>query len=187
MVTKFGQFKKLKCPNFVNCSSFVTIFCRVLKIKIIFLISLAIPCPLWSRILWPINFSQKIYDSVYFPKKKIASLKWRGGFRDPSLLFSFAFFFCWKYTESSIFLEKMIGQWIPDCDGLGMARNIKKSFSNTTKNGNKVGTIYKVGKFQIFKLSKLCYHFLSSFENRHIFFDIPSNPPPIAVRNSLTD
>ena len=30
MVTKFGQFKKLKFPNFVNCPNFVTIFCRVL-------------------------------------------------------------------------------------------------------------------------------------------------------------
>ena len=38
---------------------------------------------------------------------------------------------------------------------------------------------------QLFKLSQLCYHFLSRFEN--IFFDIPSNPPPIAVRNSLTN
>ena len=36
METKFGQFKKLKCPNFVNCPNFVTIFCRALKIKIIF-------------------------------------------------------------------------------------------------------------------------------------------------------
>ena len=40
--------------------------------------------------------------------------------------------------------------------------------------------------FQLFKLSKLCYHFLSSFENGYNFFDIPSNPPPIAVRNSMT-
>ena len=41
MVTKFGQFKELKCPNFVNCPNFVTIFCRVLKMKIIFF---DIPC-----------------------------------------------------------------------------------------------------------------------------------------------
>ena len=38
METKFGQFKKLKYPNFVNCPNFVTIFCRVLKMKIIFLL-----------------------------------------------------------------------------------------------------------------------------------------------------
>ena len=36
MVTKLGQFKKLKCPNFVNCPYFVTISCRVLKMKIFF-------------------------------------------------------------------------------------------------------------------------------------------------------
>ena len=43
------------------------------------------------------------------------------------------------------------------------------------------------GSFQLFKLSKLCYHCLSSFENGNNFFDIPSNLPPIAVRNSLTN
>ena len=34
---------------------------------------------------------------------------------------------------------------------------------------------------------KLWYHFLSSFENENIFFDVPSYPPSIAVRNSLTN
>ena len=33
---------------------------------------------------------------------------------------------CWKYTESSIFWKKLIGQWIPDRDGWGIAREIKK-------------------------------------------------------------
>ena len=35
--------------------------------------------------------------------------------------------------------------------------------------------------FQLLKLSLLCYHFLSSFENKNNFFNVPSNPPPIAV------
>ena len=35
METKFGQIKKLKYPNFVNCPNFVTIFCRVSKMKIL--------------------------------------------------------------------------------------------------------------------------------------------------------
>ena len=30
-------------------------------------------------------------------------------------------FFFWKYTETSIFLEKLIGQQIPDRDGRGIA------------------------------------------------------------------
>ena len=51
--------------------------------------------------------------------------------------------------------------------------------------------VTKLGQFKKLKcregLYQLCYHFLSSFENNNIFFDIPSNPPPIAVRNSLTD
>ena len=46
---------------------------------------------------------------------------------------------------------------------------------------------WREGSFQLFKLSKLCYHFLSSFENGNIFFDISSNPLPIAVQNLLTN
>ena len=54
--------------------------------------------------------------------------------------------------------------------------------------------VTKFGKFkklkcrercQLCKWSQLCYHFLSSFENENIFFDIPSDPPPVAVQNSL--
>ena len=52
--------------SFKNCPNFVTIFCQVLKIKIIFFwISLAIPRPLQSGIHWPNNFSKKIDVSVY--------------------------------------------------------------------------------------------------------------------------
>ena len=94
----------------------------------------------------------------------------------------------------------------------------------------KLGQFKKLGPFsafQLFKLSKLCYHFLSSFENENnfflislaiprlspsgmkgpnfvkcpnfvtrfcqvlnikiFFFDILSDPPPIAIRNSLTN
>ena len=40
---------------------------------------------------------------------------------------------------------------------------------------------------QLCKLSQFCYHFLSGFENENNFFDIPSYPPPIAIRNSLTN
>ena len=53
----------------------------------------------------------------------------------------------------------------------------------------KLGQFSKLGSFstfQLFKLSKLCYHFLLSFENENtFFFYIPSYPPPITVRNSL--
>ena len=43
-------------------------FCQVLRMEIIFLISLAIPRPSRSKIHWPINFSQKIDVSVYTKK-----------------------------------------------------------------------------------------------------------------------
>ena len=49
-------------------------------------------------------------------------------------------FFFWKYTETSFFLEKFIGQWILDRDRRGIARDIKKSylhFQNLTKNSDK--------------------------------------------------
>ena len=66
----------------------------------------------------------------------------------------------------------------------------KKAFKKGQKMVTKLGQFTKLGPFstfQIFKLSKLCHHFLSYFENENNFFDIPSNPPPIAVRNSLTN
>ena len=50
--------------------------------------------------------------------------------------------------EHNFFFVKLIGQWIPNGDGRGIARDIKKIyfyFQNLTKNVNKVGTIYKVG------------------------------------------
>ena len=41
----------------------------------------------------------------------------------------------------------LIGQWTPDSEGRGIARDIKKTiyfhFKNSTKNGDKDGTIYK--------------------------------------------
>ena len=77
MVTKFRQFKKLKCPNFVNCPNFVPIFCCVLKIRIIFFTSLAVLRPSRSGIHWPINFSKKIDKSVYFQQKQKKVQNWR--------------------------------------------------------------------------------------------------------------
>ena len=42
---------------------------------------------------------------------------------------------------------------------------------------NKVGTIYKIGTFQLLKLSKLSFHFLSSIVNGYIFFGYPLQFP----------
>ena len=53
-----------------------------------------------------------------------------------------------------------------------------------------MGQFTKLGPFstfQLFKLSKFCSHFSWVFENTNYFFDISSNPPPIAVQNSLTN
>ena len=92
MVTKFGQFKKLKyregsqlCKLSQLCYHFLS---RFENKNIYFLISLAIPRPSRSGIHWPINFTKKINVSVYFQTKKSDKF-----FGDPSLLFSFALFF----------------------------------------------------------------------------------------------
>ena len=121
MVTKFGQFKKLKCSNFVNCPNFVTIFCCVLKMKIIFFYIPSYSPPIAVRNSLTNNFFQNNWRFCIFSKKKNAKLKRREG------------------------------------------------------------------SFQLLKLSKLCYHFLKVLKMEIIFFDISSNPPPIVVRNSLTN
>ena len=152
-------------------------FCPVLRLKIIFLDIPSYPPPIAVRNLLTNQFFKKKWRFCKFSNKKNKLCKTEEKRRVPgpfsSLRFCIIFCCCWKYTKLSIFLEKLIGQWIPDRNGRGIRRDIKKKyfhFQNATKNGNKVGTIYKVGKFQLFKLSKLCYHFLSSFENENIFF-----------------
>ena len=75
------------------------------------------------------------------------------------------FLFFWKYPETSTFLVKLIGQWIPGNKGRSITRdilNIHINFQHSAKNWNKDGTIYKTEMlhFQIGKLSHLCFHFL---------------------------
>ena len=80
MVTKFGQFEKLKCPYFVNSPNFVTIFCRGLKMKIIFFDIPSKPPPIavWNSLTNKF-FQKKIDNSVYFQTKNNAILKRREG------------------------------------------------------------------------------------------------------------
>ena len=85
--------------------------------------------------------------------------------------------FCWKYTETLTFLVKFIGQWISNGDGRGIARDIKKNIF-IIKSWQKIVT--KLGPFftfQLFKLSKLCHHFLSNFENENNYFLISLTMP----------
>ena len=103
-------------------------------------------------------------------------------------------FFLLQYTETSIFLVKLIVQWIFDGNGRGIARDINKinfHFQNSTKNGNKVGTIYKVGTLLYISAFQNCPNFVTIFcrvlKMKIICFDIPSYPLLIAVRNSLTN
>ena len=79
-----------------------------------------------------------------------------------------------KHTETSIFLEKLIGQWIPDRDGRGIARDIKKNYfhiQNLTKNGNKVGTISKAETTLLFSsVLHFCFCFLKIYRIVHFFW-----------------
>ena len=73
---------------------------------------------------------------------------------------------------------------------LGISKKIIFIFKTRQKMVTKFGRFKKLKcreGSRLCKLSKLCYHFLSSVENENNFFDIPSNPPPIAVRNALTN
>ena len=137
MVTKLGQFTNLgpfSTFQFFKLSKLCYRFLSSFEIEnIFFLICLAIPRPSPSGIHLPINLANKIDVSVNFQKKR----KSDRFFRYPSQHFSCAFFFFfWKWTETSIFLVKLIGQWIPNGHGRGIARNIIKkkiSFSKLDK------------------------------------------------------
>ena len=129
----------------------------------------------WRQKNWPMNSGKK--NSIFKTWQKMVTKF--GQFKKPKWPFSslqFCTFFCENIQNPHFFLEKLLGQWIPDRDGRGIARDIKKKyfhFWNATKNSNKVGTIYKVGTFKLFKLSKLCFHSLSSFEYVNNFFGYP--------------
>ena len=74
------------------------------------------------------------------------------------------FFFFWKYPETLIYLVKMIGRWIPDGEGRGIARNIFLNiifFSNFTKKVTMLGP-FKRPEFREGSGKKL--HFFSFFE-----------------------
>ena len=174
MVTKSRQFKKLKCREGSQlcklsqlCYHFLS---RFENENIFFDIPSNLP-PIAVRNSLTNQFYQKKLTFLYIfnNNKKVTSFS-------GTLLFSSVlhFSFCWKYTELSIFFEKLLGQWIPDCDGRGIARDIKKSifiFKTRQKIVTELGQFTKLGPFstfQLFELSKLGYHFLSSFENGNI-------------------
>ena len=128
IVTKLRQYKKLgpfSTFQLFKLSKLCYHFLSSFENLNIFFISLAIPRPLPSEIHWPINFAKKNDASVCFKQQqKSALLKcWEGSRKNLSL-----FFFFWKYTETSTFLAKLIGQWIPHGDGRGIARDMKKYF-----------------------------------------------------------
>ena len=99
------------------------------------------------------------------------------GQESPGWIFLFklvTFLLLLKIYRNINFLVKFIGLWIPDGNGRGIARDIKKKiiviFKTQQKMVTKLGKFTKLRPFfalQLFKLSKLCYHFLLSFENEN--------------------
>ena len=126
MLTKLGQFTKFgpfSTFQLFKLSKLCYHFLSHYENKNnFFLISLAIPCPLPSGIHWPINFTEKLmFLYIVNNNKKVTS------FSGPFSTFQFCtFLFVWKYTETSFFLVKFIGQWNPDDEWRGIARDIKK-------------------------------------------------------------
>ena len=86
-------------------------------------------------ILWTSNNPSKYGSLKCFTVKTVTYIMTIYGQESPGWisLFKLVTFFCWKYTETSFFLVKFIGQWIPDRDGRGIARDIKKFFSTFSK------------------------------------------------------
>ena len=70
MVTKLGQFTKLGHFSFLNCQNFVTIFCQVLKIEIIFYDIPSNPPPIADRNSLTNQFFQKNLQFCIFSKKE---------------------------------------------------------------------------------------------------------------------
>ena len=88
IITKLGQFKKLKCPNFVNCPNFVTIFCCVLKMKFIFFYIPSYPPPIAVRNSVTNQFFQKNWQFCIFSTKKKFMQNWREEKGPGTLVFS---------------------------------------------------------------------------------------------------
>ena len=133
-------------------------------------------------------FPKKIDDSVYFQQQqKSAKLKRREGSRGPYILFSFAFLLLLKIYRIAIFFWK---NWLVNEFRRGIARDIQKklfSFSKRKKMVTKLGQFTKLGDFSFLNCPNFVTIFCQILKMEIIFFYIPSHPPPIAVRSSLTN
>ena len=84
------------------------------------------------------------------------------------------FFFFENIQKCIFFFEKLIGQWIPDRNWRGIARDIKKNyfhFQNLTKNGNKVWTIKKAEMTLLFSSVLHFFVVVKTIQNRQFFLE----------------
>ena len=91
--------------------------------------------------------------------------------------FNLSFFlFVENIRKRLFFWVKLIGQWIPDRDGRGIARGIKKKnfiFETWQKMVTKFGQFRKLKcreGSQLCKLSQLCYHFCLVLKIKSFFW-----------------
>ena len=81
-------------------------------------------------------------------------------------------------------------KWNLDRNGRGIARDIKKNifiFKTWQKMVTKLGQFTKLGHFSFLNCPNFVTIFCQVLKIEIIFLDIPSNPPPIVVQNSLTN
>ena len=167
MLKKFGQFKKLKCregSQLCKLSQLCYHFRCVVKMKIIFFDIPCHPPPIAvQNSLTNQFFQKKIFNSVYLQQKKCKTEEKR---RVPEKLVIFLLLKIYRNVNSfgnNDWSMNSGPQWA------GVARDIKKNIifilKTRQKMVTKLGQFTKLGPFstfQLFKLSKFCYHFLSS-------------------------
>ena len=167
----------------------LSFFVKFWKWKNIFLNIPSYPPPIAVRISLTNQFYQKKIMFLYIFNNNKKVQNWnveKGPGKNLSL-----FLYLWKYTEMSIFLIKFIGQWIPDGEGQGIANDIKKKYFIFKTRQNRVTKFGQLKSWNVEKGPSFVNfpNFVTIFVKfwKLFFFDNPSHPPPIAVRNSLTN
>ena len=102
-------------------------------------------------------------------------------------------FFVENIQRFQFFLVKLIGQWILNRKGRGIAKNIWKNYLNFQTLKIIVTKLRQFKKLKcregskLFKIVPTLLLFFVEFENENIFPNIPSYPLPFAVQKSLTN
>ena len=141
MVTKLGQFTKLGHFSFLNCPNFVTIFCCVLKRKIIFFQSPQLfPAHRRPEFIDQSILSKKIMF-LYIFKEKEKNTSFSGNLLYISVLHFLLLLKIYRKVNFFGKIDWSMNSGRPQA-GDSQGYNTKYfNFENATENGNKVWTI----------------------------------------------